>query len=248
MNILITGCGGLIGSAITEDLLKSGANVILCDLKKNKFLKKIMIKYKSQIYFKKTDITKIPDLEKFIKLGLKKFKKIDGAIHCAYPKSKNFGKKFEDLKIKDLNYDLSNQLGSSIIFSQLMMKVFKKQGCGNLILLSSIMGIKTPDFDVYNGTNISSPIEYSAIKAGIISIVKYLAKYFKKNNIRVDSVSPGGILDNQNIKFIKNYRKKCSSIGLLKASDLCPIIRFLLSEDSKYINGQNIVVDDGWSL
>ena len=94
----------------------------------------------------------------------------------------------------------------------------------------------------------SSPIEYSAIKAGVISIGKYLAKYLKGKNIRVNIVSPGGIKDNQPAKFIKRYKKSCNSKGLLDGSDVSKLISFLLSNESKYITGQNLIIDDGWSL
>ena len=248
MNILVTGAGGTIGSAIVEDLLNNGFNLILCDIKKNNFLKKVEKKYKNQIYFKKADITKLNNLKKFLKFGKRKHKIIHGAIHCAYPRSKNFGVKFEKLKIKDLNYDLTNQLGSTIIFSQQILKLFRKQKYGNLILISSIMGVKSPDFEVYRGTKMNSPIEYSAIKSGVISIVKYLAKYLKNENIKINCLSPGGIIGNQSKTFKKNYKKKCISKGLLSAKDLCFSIKFLLSEKSKFINGQNLIVDDGWSL
>ena len=93
-----------------------------------------------------------------------------------------------------------------------------------------------------------SPIEYSASKAGIINMTKYLAKYFKKKNIRVNCISPGGILDNQPEAFLKKYKKDCLSKGMLDPKDLCGTLNFLLSEDSRYINGQNIIIDDGWSL
>ena len=65
-----------------------------------------------------------------------------------------------------------------------------KQNYGSLILLSSIMGLNNPKFDTYKGTNMSSPIEYSAIKSGIISITKYLAKYYSKKNLKINCVSP----------------------------------------------------------
>ena len=78
---------------------------------------------------------------------------------------------------------------------------------GNLIHISSIQGISAPKFEHYEGTNMSSPIEYSAIKSGVIAITKWLAKKYKNMNIRVNCVSPGGILDNQPIKFLEKYRK-----------------------------------------
>ena len=93
-----------------------------------------------------------------------------------------------------------------------------------------------------------TPIEYSAIKSGIISITKYLAKYYQKKNIRVNCVSPGGIKDNQPALFIKRYKQYCNSKGMLDGSDISNLIIFLISDSSKYINGQNLIIDDGWTL
>jgi len=93
-----------------------------------------------------------------------------------------------------------------------------------------------------------SPIEYSAIKAGIISITQYLAKYYKDNNIRINSISPGGILASQPEEFLEKYRENCASKGMLDAEDLIGTVVYLISDMSKYLNGQNIIVDDGWVL
>ena len=94
----------------------------------------------------------------------------------------------------------------------------------------------------------SSPIEYSAIKSGIISITKYLAKYYAKNNLKINCISPGGIKNSQPNKFVKNYKKHCNSKGLLNSDDVVNTINFLLSKKSNAISGQNIIIDDGYSL
>ena len=246
--ILITGGAGRMGTDLGTSLLKEGHNVILGDLNKSKLLKiKKKIKSKNLLLFA-ADLSKKVNIDKFINFGLKKFKKIHGAVHCAYPRSKKWGKKFEDLEDKYLNQDLQNQLGGTIIFSQRIMKIFLKQKVGNLILISSIQGIQAPKFEHYKSLKMSSPIEYSAIKAGIISITKYLSKYYKNKNIRVNCVSPGGIEDNQSNIFKKRYKSSCNSKGLLNEGDVTKLISFLLSRDSKYINGQNLIIDDGWSL
>jgi NAD(P)-dependent dehydrogenase (short-subunit alcohol dehydrogenase family) len=96
--------------------------------------------------------------------------------------------------------------------------------------------------------NIVSPIEYSAIKAGIIAITKYISKYYRKKNIRVNCVSPGGIKADQNDVFLKRYKKYCNSKGMLDGADVSKLIIFLISDESKYISGQNLIIDDGWSL
>jgi NAD(P)-dependent dehydrogenase (short-subunit alcohol dehydrogenase family) len=139
-------------------------------------------------------------------------------------------------------------LASAIILSQQLFQVFIKQGYGNFIHMSSIQGVATPKFEHYDGTQMTSPIEYSAIKSGIISMTSWLAKYYKNNNIRVNCISPGGILDKQPDSFLEKYRESCTSKGMLDAEDVVGSVLFLLSDQSKYINGQNLIVDDGWSL
>ena len=106
----------------------------------------------------------------------------------------------------------------------------------------------TPKFAIYNETEMTSPVEYAAIKAGLIHLTKYMAKYLKGKNIRVNTISPGGILNNQPKQFLKKYNNQCSTKGMLDAKDLNGTLIFLLSDASSYLNGQNIVVDDGFCL
>ncbi len=246
--IIVTGGAGRIGSALAADLIKYGHKVLLGDINNSKLLK-IKKKLNSKnIEIFQGDLTTKNNIDKFIKFGVKKFKIIHAAVHCSYPTSKKWGARLEDLEEIHLKNDLQNQLGGSIIFSQRIMKYFLKQKKGNLILISSIQGIQAPKFAHYKNLNMTSQIEYSAIKSGIISITKYLSKYYKNKNIRINCVSPGGIKDNQPKLFTKRYRQSCNSKGLLDGEDISKLILFLLSDKSKYITGQNLVIDDGWSL
>jgi len=246
--VIVTGGAGRIGSALAADLVKQGDKVLLGDINKSKLLK-IKKKLNSKnIEIFQGDLTTKNNIDRFIKFGVKKFKNIHAAVHCSYPTSKKWGARLEDLEEIHLKNDLQNQLGGSIIFSQRIMKYFLKQKKGNLILISSIQGIQAPKFNHYKNLNMTSPIEYSAIKSGIISITKYLSKYYKNKNIRINCVSPGGIKDNQPKLFTKRYRQSCNSKGLLDGEDISKLILFLLSDKSKYITGQNLVIDDGWSL
>ena len=94
----------------------------------------------------------------------------------------------------------------------------------------------------------SSSLEYTLIKHSLNGLTKYLAKYLYNSKVRFNNVVIGGIKNNQDKKFVSNYRKSCLSKGLLDAEDISGTIEFLISDSSKYINGQNIVIDDGWSL
>ena len=246
--IIVTGGTGRIGSALTADLVKHGHQVLLGDINNSKLLKiKKKLNSKNLETFQ-GDLTTKNNIDRFIKFGVKKFENIHAAVHCSYPTSKKFGARLEDLEEIYLKNDLQNQLGGSIIFSQRIMKYFLKQKKGNLILISSIQGVQAPKFNHYKNLNMTSPIEYSAIKSGIISITKYLSKYYKNRNIRINCVSPGGIKDNQPKLFTKRYRQSCNSKGLLDGEDISKLILFLLSDKSKYITGQNLIIDDGWSL
>jgi NAD(P)-dependent dehydrogenase (short-subunit alcohol dehydrogenase family) len=117
-----------------------------------------------------------------------------------------------------------------------------------LIHISSIQGIRAPKFEHYEGTSMTSPVEYAAIKAGVIAITGWLAKFHRNQGIRVNCISPGGILDSQPEIFVDRYRASCTNIGMLSAKHIGAAVHFLLSPAAKAINGQNLVVDDGWSL
>ena len=93
-----------------------------------------------------------------------------------------------------------------------------------------------------------SPIEYSAIKAGVIAITQWLAKFYANQNIRVNCISPGGVYSGQPQCFEDAYRASCTNIGLLNPDHVSGLASFLLSDAAAAINGQNCIVDDGWSL
>jgi NAD(P)-dependent dehydrogenase (short-subunit alcohol dehydrogenase family) len=144
--------------------------------------------------------------------------------------------------------NLGMNLGGCIIPSQLFSLYFQKQGHGNIINISSIYGVIAPKFEIYDDTEMTMPVEYAAIKSGMLHLTKYMAKYFKGMNIRVNAISPGGIIDHQPKEFLENYKEKCLIKGMLNQSDLNGTLIYLLSDMSKYVNGQNIVVDDGFIL
>ncbi len=90
--------------------------------------------------------------------------------------------------------------------------------------------------------------EYSIIKSGVIQLTKFMAKRFKNLNIKVNCISPGGVEDGQPDSFLKAYAKYCSSKGMLSPDDLTGSLIFLLSDYSKFLQGQNLIVDDGFTL
>lgn len=92
------------------------------------------------------------------------------------------------------------------------------------------------------------PITYAAIKAGIVQSSRFIAKYMKGTGVRVNCVSPGGILDQQPEEFCKRYAAQSLSKGMLDPADVLGAVVFLVSDESQFLNGQNIIIDDGFSL
>ena len=246
--VAITGGAGLIGSAFSKAIVENGGKVIIGDISRDRGEALQNDLGTDDVLFVEVNTSDTASIDEFIEAGKAHFGKIDSAIHCAYPRSEQWGSSFEKIEAEGLKEDLFHQLGGAILFSQRVISYFKKQGYGNLVHVASIQGVAAPKFEHYDGTSMVSPIEYSAIKSGIISITRYLARYCSGQSIRVNCISPGGILDNQPASFLEKYNASCSSKGMMDAPDLNGAIIFLLSEMSQYINGQNIIIDDGWSL
>lgn len=251
--IVITGGAGLIGSAFSNISVEYGANVVIIDIDKkkaNKLVKKIKENARnSKIMYLKCDITSLSDIKKSINIILNNFEEIDALVNNAYPKNKNYGMKFEDVTYEDFCENVNMHLGGYFLITQQVAKVMIKQNFGNIINIGSIYGFAAPRFEIYKDTDMTTSVEYAAIKGAIINLTHYLASYLGKYNIRVNCISPGGVFDNQPESFIKNYSKKVL-LGkrMANSDDLTSVLLFLLSDASKYITGQNIVVDAGWSL
>jgi len=242
--VVITGGAGLIGQEFVKAVVKNNGIAIIADTNK-KLAKKLVTR---NIDFVKMDITSKKSIKNTIKYLKNKYGKIDALVNNAYPRNKNYGKHFFDVKYKDFCENTNLNLGGYFLTSQQFAKYFKKQGYGNIINISSIYGVVAPKFEIYEGTNMTVPVEYAIIKSAIIHFTKYLAKYLKGANIKVNTLSLGGILDNQPDSFVKAYKDKCLNKGMLNKSDPANSLVYLLSNMSKNLNGQNIIVDDGFSL
>ena len=244
--IIILGANGRIGFNFVKNFLKNNYFVIAVD-KENSKLKSIK---SNNILRLKLDLSLEKNIKKFFKkISFFKFD-ITGIIYCLYPTSLGWGTKFEKIKMNEIKNNIFLQLGLPIILLKYFYKFFSSiNNKVSIVMLSSIQGIRSPKFEHYKNLKMTSPIEYSAAKSGIIAITSYLAKYYKhKNNLRINCISPGGIKDNQSKIFLRRYKQSCIKKGMLDAQDIFGVAKFLVDETSEFIRGQNLVVDDGWSL
>jgi len=236
--IIVTGGSGLIGKELVADINRKGGTAINAD---------ISVETNLQNGTLKMDITDDHSIQTGIDKIISEFGRIDGLVNNAYPRTKDWGARFEDVKLDSWRTNVDLQMNSYFVISQIVLNQMKIQRRGVIVNIASIYGVVGNDFTVYEGTNLTSAAAYSAIKGGIINFTRYLASYFGKDNIRVNCVSPGGIFDNQNPIFVKNYEHKVPLKRMGQPDDIAPAVSFLLSEEAKYITGQNLIVDGGWT-
>lgn len=250
--VVITGGAGLIGKEFVKAVVESGGIAVIADIDAKigiEVKEKLSDELKSDnIDFIEMNITSKDSINSVIDYLDREYGKVDALVNNAYPRNKNYGKHFFDVEYDDFVENVGLNLGGYFTTSQTFAKYFKNQGHGNIVNISSIYGVAAPKFEIYDNTPMTMPVEYAAIKSGLIHLTKYMAKYFKGLDIRVNTLSPGGILDNQPQPFLDAYKKECLNKGMLDKSDLKGTLVFLLSDMSKYVNGQNIVIDDGFTL
>ncbi len=236
--VIVTGGSGLLGKEIVAHLSTKGHVAINADINVLDNFSKNEIN---------CDICDIHSINRMLDLVLNKFGKIDGFVNNAYPRTNDWGEQFENILSESWKLNIDMQLNSTFVTSKTILEIMKKQGYGSLVNIASIYGVIGPNFNIYKDTQMTMPAAYSAIKGGIINFSRYLASYYGPNNIRVNCVSPGGIFDNQNINFVNNYINNVPLRRMATPQDISPGVTFLISDDSKYITGQNIIIDGGWT-
>ena len=236
--ILLTGGSGLLGKSIHQNLINQGAKVINAD---------IAVEDSSDFASLNCDITDEQSVKLTISKILTVYGRIDGLVNNAYPRTKDWGLKFEKIPFSSWQKNIDFQLNSYFLLSQNVLEIMKNQKSGCIVNMSSIYGVVGPDFSVYDGTEMTMPAAYAAIKGGLINLTRYLASYYGPFGVRVNCVSPGGVFNNQPESFVENYQKKVPMRRMAFPEDIAPSVSFLLSEDASYITGQNIIIDGGWT-
>ena len=242
---------GKIGTKIAKKILLNDLNLIILDSNdKNMVEINNFENSANNAIFINTDITKI-SIKDILSIYGKLDFKIESFINCTYPSKRD--KKME-------GRDIDSQMESSIMSIQvhfdnyykflLSSKKYLQENKieGSVVSLSSMYGSNIPDFNIYEGNNHNTPDDYVVAKAGLNMLSKYFAKTMLQDKIRFNTISPGGVSNNQDEEFVKKYTQKSLNNRMLAADDIAPLAYYLLSDQSSMVTGQDFIIDGGFNI
>ena len=254
---IVTGGAGILGRHFCAGLADMGANVAVVDInieEAQKVASEIKNQYSGNAIAFACDITVEKSVKEMVLDVVNEFGKINILHNNAAGKSSNldaFFADFEDYELDQWKEIMSSNLDGMFLVAKHVGKVMKEQEeGGSIIQTSSIYGVMGPDQRIYNGSyyldrQINSPAVYSASKAGVIGLTKYLATYWAKDGIRVNSITPGGVESGQNETFKRNYSNRIPMNRMAQPEEMVGALLYLASDASSYMTGQNIIVDGG---
>jgi NAD(P)-dependent dehydrogenase (short-subunit alcohol dehydrogenase family) len=249
--VVVTGGAGLLGRSFVRAIAAEQGIAVLADLDAQggaQAAAEIQAAVPAgQVCFEPLDITARASIRALLTRVKERFGRIDAVVNSAYPRSRNYGRRFEEVEYQDFCSAMSLHLGGYFLVSQQFAEFFREQGHGNVVSIASIYGVIAPRFQIYAGTQMTMPVEYAVIKSGLLHLNRYMMRYFQGHPIRFNCISPGGILDGQPERFLEQYAVHTQTRGMLAPQDITGALLFLLSDESRFVNGQNLVVDDGFS-
>lgn len=257
---VVTGGLGMLGQEFSVALVKQGALVAIVD-KAQKPLKAVpefdRFLKESKIKTFVADITKRNEL-----VGtLAEIKKawgnpqilVNNAAIDSPPNSPvSENGPFETYPEKSLDLMLDVNIKGTVLCCQVFGGAMAEAGKGSIINISSIYGMVSPNQDIYeykrrNGEDWYKPVGYAITKSAVLNLTRYLATYWAKKGVRVNTLSPAGIFNNQDSDFLREYTSRMPLGRMAEPNEMNGAVVFLASDASSYMTGSNLVVDGGWT-
>jgi 2-deoxy-D-gluconate 3-dehydrogenase len=257
---VVTGGGGLLGKQFCQTLAAAGAAVIVVDIDEES-TKQVAADLEAQGFQAlavPTDITKPEQVNAMTANTLERFGRLDILVNSAAldPKfdpekiSEQGANAFEDYPLEAWQQALDVNLTGMFLCSQAAAKAMLAQGKGVIINLCSMYGLAAPDQRLYQREGRPpqfKPVTYTVSKAGVAGFTRYLAAYYAGKNIRVNTLTPGGVFNNHDDEFVERYSARSVMGRMAEQDEMNGAILFLASDASSYMTGANLVVDGGWT-
>ena len=259
---IVTGGVGLLGAEFCRTLAEAGAAVVVVDLNASASQAAAASLTSSgyRALAVPTDITRPDAVNALVEQTLSAFGRLDILVNSAAldpkfdPDAVGQGitpGTFEDYPLDLWNSALNVNLTGMFLVTQACVKPMIVQGRkGSIINICSTYGLNGPDQRIYvkDGTRVAfKPVYYTVTKAGVMGFTKYLAAYYAETEIRVNALTPGGVFNNHEEYFVKNYSAKTILGRMARKDEMNGALLFLASDASSYMTGNNVVVDGGWT-
>lgn len=255
--IVLTGATGILGSLYTLRFAEEGAHVVVSDIEADKCLslaKEAASKAGSHCVGIPVDLASEESVKEWTRTIHDEYSTVDVLINNAATKSDNFFEPLETFPLADWNHVISVNMTGIFLAAREIGTRMAERGQGSIINVSSIYGVVGPDQRIYEGSfygdmggTINTPFVYSATKGAIVAMTRYLATYWGPKGVRTNTLTPGGVYSGQNETFQERYAERVPLGRMANAEDMVGAMLFLASDASSYINGQNLVVDGGWT-
>ncbi len=251
---LITGAAGALGKVMADTLAELGAELILIDRQESdlsSFALELAERRGGKVQFYCCDLEMQDQRRKLIEWmrnevgGLNIL--INNAAFVGTSGLEGWAVPFESQTVDTWRRALEVNLTAAFELSQGLTPLLKEGVGGNIINIASIYGEYGPDWGLYEQTNMSNPAAYGASKGGLIQLTRWLATTVAPH-VRVNTISPGGIFRNQPEIFVRRYESKTPLRRMATEEDFRGAVAYLASDLSKYVTGQNLVVDGGWGI
>ena len=263
--IVMFGGNGHLGRQFCKAILDSGGKLYSCDTNINETdeIKQLKKEYPQQFNLIKVDATKTKELEIIYRKIVTEEKKVDVLINTTTMKSDDFYLPFEEVSLDSWNIGILGNLTIPFLTIQTFIPIMKANKKGSIINISSHYGKVGNDQRIYEGSNLhevyikdSPDIKqiyshgvYNAAKGGVNNFTRYLAAYYGACNIRVNSLSPGGIhRGSENEVFLKKYSEKVPLGRKANIDEMDGALIFLASDASSYVTGHDLIVDGGYTI
>lgn len=254
---IVTGALGLIGKNHCSALADAGANIVVCDLDEEQ-CKKFASALPTKSIGVRVDITNKTSVENLRDKTLNEFGRIDILVNNAAindmfesPQAAAEQSMFENYPLEMWQKSLDVNVTGTFLCSQIIGSEMAKAGKGSIINVASTYGLVGPDQSIYkkpDGTqNFYKSPAYPATKGAIVNFTRFLSAYWGNKGVRVNTLTPGGVENNQDEYFIKNYSAKTQLGRMAQPTDYKGAIIFLASDASSYMTGANLIVDGGWT-
>jgi len=257
---IVTGGAGLLGREYVRALLEHGANVLVADIVAFPLSSIANLDIdERQLVDLQMNITDKASVEAMVNAALDQWGKVDILVNNAAidPKfdadvTDRQANTFEDYPLDLWNQSLAVNLTGAFLCAQAVGKIMVKQDYGVIVNIASTYGLVGPDQRLYKSEGeeeqrLFKPVSYCVTKGGIIQLTRYLATYWAGRNIRVNTLTPGGVYNKQGDEFVKRYAARTPLGRMADKSELCAALLFLVSDASSYMTGANLVVDGGWT-